>query len=106
MLDTGASVNVLPFDVGQKLGAIWQPDGMSLPLTGNLTGIQSRSLVLSARIGRFPVVKLVFAWVETDAVPILLGQINFFLEFDVCFQRSRSSFEVRPKLDPSPSKPD
>ena len=32
-----------------------------------------------------------------DAVPLLLGQTNFFDEFDVCFFRSRAEFEVRPK---------
>jgi|GEM_PF-3158502 len=28
---------------------------------------------------------------------LILGQANFFLEFDVCFFRARSEFEVRPK---------
>ena len=29
--------------------------------------------------------------------PLLLGQVNFFMEFDVCLFRSGGSFEVRPK---------
>jgi hypothetical protein len=48
-------------------------------------------------VGGFPAVRLAFAWAQTDAVPVALGQVNFFMEFDVCFYRSRSSFEVRPK---------
>ena len=40
---------------------------------------------------------MAFAWAQSDAVGIILGQVNFFLEFDVCFFRSRASFEVRPK---------
>jgi hypothetical protein len=27
----------------------------------------------------------------------LLGRMNFFLEFDVCFYRSQLAFEIRPK---------
>ncbi len=30
-------------------------------------------------------------------VPLLLGQANFFIEFDVCFYRSQKVFEVTPK---------
>jgi len=29
----------------------------------------------------------------------LLGQINFFLEFDVCFFRSQKTFEIHPKKE-------
>jgi len=42
-------------------------------------------------------VRLAFAWTQTDNVPTLLGQVNFFLEFDACFFRSREEFEVQPK---------
>jgi hypothetical protein len=52
---------------------------------------------VSAIVGKFPAVRLAFAWAKTDAVPVLLGQVNFFMEFDVCFYRSRLVFEVRPK---------
>jgi hypothetical protein len=54
-------------------------------------------VVLSAVVGSFPPVRLAFAWAQTDAVLVILGQVNFFLEFDVCFFRSQGVFEVRPK---------
>ncbi len=44
-----------------------------------------------------PPARLAFVWARTDAVPVILGQVNFFLEFDVCFFRSRGLFDVRPK---------
>jgi hypothetical protein len=44
-----------------------------------------------------PPVRLAFAWAHTDAVSVILGQVNCFLEFDVCFFRFRGFFEVRPK---------
>ena len=101
LLDTGAAVNVLPYQMGVKLGGNWERQSVFIPLGGNLAPVEARGLVLSAQIGNFPVVQLAFAWAKTDAVPILLGQMNFFLEFDVCFHRSRSSFEIRPRPDPS-----
>ena len=39
-------------------------------------------------------VRLAFAWVNSDSIPVILGQINFFLEFDVCFYRSKGMFDV------------
>jgi hypothetical protein len=105
LLDTGSSVNVLPFHVGEELGAIWELQNALPRLSGNLATLETRGLVLSARIGNFPVVELAFAWAKSDTIPILLGQMNFFLEFDVCFHRSRSSFEVRPRSDSSSNNP-
>jgi hypothetical protein len=41
LLDTGASVNVLPYDVGLQLGAVWEEQTTSVQLSGNLAGLQS-----------------------------------------------------------------
>lgn len=97
LLDTGASVNVLPYSVGLELGAIWEEQTTSVTLAGNLASVEARGLLLSARIGNFDSVRLVFAWSQSNEVPLLLGRMNFFLEFDVCFYRSQLFFEVRPK---------
>jgi len=35
--------------------------------------------------------------VETSETLLILGQANFFFEFEVCFFRARSEFEIRPK---------
>ena len=64
---------------------------------GNLASVEARVVVLSAVVGSFPPVRLAFAWARTDAVSVILGQVNFFMEFDVCFFRSRGLFDVRPK---------
>ena len=97
LLDTGASVNVLPYSVGRELGAVWEEQSFSVQLAGNLATGEAKGLVVSAQIGDFQPVTLVFAWSQTDDVPILLGRMNFFLEFDVCFYRSRSLFDLRLK---------
>lgn len=99
-LDTAAAVNVMPFDMGLQLGAVWEQQTVVLPLTGNLAQQEARLLVVSATVGRFPSVSLMFAWTRSSTVPLLLGQTNFFMEFDVCFFRSRAVFEVKPKQGP------
>ncbi|PSB54990.1 aspartyl protease family protein [Chamaesiphon polymorphus] len=98
LLDTGASVNVLPYRLGVQLGAAWEEQTMAVTLAGNLASTEARGLLVSAQIGNFNPVRLVFAWSKSDDVPLLLGRMNFFIEFDVCFYRSQLFFEVCPKL--------
>ncbi|MBM4049519.1 MAG: retroviral-like aspartic protease [Planctomycetes bacterium] len=98
LLDTGSAVNVLPYDVGLQLGAVWEQQEIPVRLSGSLAGEEARALVLSAVVKGFPSVRLAFAWTRSNVVPVVLGQINFFLEFDVCFFRARSMFEVRPRV--------
>ena len=97
LLDTGASVNVLPYSVGVQLGATWEEQTTSVILAGNLAAVEARGLLVSAQVSDFDPVRLVFAWSLSDDAPLLLGRMNFFLEFDVCFYRSQLAFEVRPK---------
>lgn len=100
LLDTGATVNVLPYPVGIQLGLIWAQQTTPIQLTGNLAQAPARAVVVSATIAPLPAVRLAFAWTQLTAVPVLLGQVNFFLEFDVCFFRAQSAFEIRPKQNP------
>jgi hypothetical protein len=97
LLDTGASVNVLPYEIGLQLGAIWENQTVSIPLSGNLAQSDSRGLVVSGTIAQFPPVLLGFAWTEMRNAPVILGHMNFFAEFNVCFYRHELAFEVCPK---------
>ena len=85
LLDTGASVNVLPYEVGLQLGAVWEEQTIPVQLSGNLACLEARGLVLSATVAEFSPVLLAFAWTESTEAPLILGQMNFFAEFDVCF---------------------
>ncbi|MBE9170448.1 retroviral-like aspartic protease [Pleurocapsales cyanobacterium LEGE 06147] len=98
ILDTGASVNVLPYSIGKQLGAIWEEQMTSVMLAGNLAPVEAKGLVISARIGSFSPVRLVFAWSKSNDLPLLLGRMNFFLEFNVCFFGSQKVFEISPKV--------
>lgn len=42
----------------------------------------------ASRVASFPPVERAFAWTQATDVPMILGQVNFFVEFDVCFFRS------------------
>lgn len=96
LLDTGASVNVLPYEIGLQLGAVWENQTVSIPLSGNLAQSDSRGLVVSGTIAQFPSVLLAFAWAEMRDTPVILGHMNFFAEFNVCFYRHELAFEVCP----------
>ena len=97
LVDSGATVCVLPYEAGIRLGEIWDDRKANIRLSGNLGNFPAMPVVTVAKIGDFEPVRLVFAWVKTD-VPLILGQTNFFMEFDVCFYRSKSEFEIMPKL--------
>lgn len=94
LLDSGAAINVLPFDVGIQLGAIWSQQTTILQLAGNLSRFEARGLILSATVDDFSPVQLAFAWTAAREVPVIFGQLNFFLEFDVCFFRKDLAFEL------------
>ena len=96
LLDSGATVNVLPYGIGLRLGAVWEAQTTRVTLAGNLAAQEARALLVHARVGDFTPVPLAFAWTRAENVPLLLGQVNFFEEFDVCFHRARRQFEVEP----------
>jgi hypothetical protein len=96
LADSGATVNVLPYEIGIRLGEKWDDSKPSIRLAGNLGNFPAIPLAATAKIGDFRPVRPVFAWVKTDA-PLILGQTNFFMEFDVCFYRSALEFEIMQK---------
>ena len=96
-MDSGATVNVLPYGLGVELGAVWDDSRATIRLAGNLGNFAAMPLAVNAEISGFPPVRLVFAWTQAENAPLILGQMNFFMEFDVCFFRSKLEFEVTPK---------
>lgn len=99
LLDTGAAVNVLPYSIGQALGARWDDQTTVVHLAGSLGQIEARALVLMAshaQLTPHEPVRLVFAWTRDEDAPVIFGQTNFFMEFDVCFYRTQGVFEVHP----------
>lgn len=99
LVDSGASVNVLPYSIGGALGAIWEEQNIAGPLAGSLGQVETRALIVEAfhpqLTPNYPV-RLIFAWADTDSVPVIFGQTNFLEEFRVCFDALAETFEVYP----------
>jgi len=95
LVDSGAAVNVLPRAIGRQLGFVWDQQTTSVRSSGNLGNLEARGVVVEAVPHPFAPVRLVFAWADSDDVTLLLGQLNFFTTFDVCFHRLRQMVEIR-----------
>jgi len=97
LVDSGATINVLPYELGLQLSGMWDDRRAIIQLAGNLGNQPAMPLSTIAQIGDLEPVELLFAWVKRPNTPLILGQTNFLLEFDVCFYRSKMEFEVKPK---------
>jgi hypothetical protein len=53
LLDTGAMVNVLPYEIGLELGLVWSQQKIPLELAGNLAQSEARAVVLQVVVGQF-----------------------------------------------------
>lgn len=95
LVDSGATVSVLPYDFGVQLGGVWDDQRAVIRLAGSLGELPAMPLFVTAQVGDFSPTRLAFAWSQATHAPLILGQMNFFTEFDVCFYRSRLEFEVR-----------
>lgn len=87
-VDSGATVHILPYEAGLQLGVVWDDRRANRRLAGTLGHQPAMPVFLSAEIADFAPVRLAFAWVQSPNVPLMLGQTNFFMEFDVCLCRS------------------
>lgn len=97
LIDSGARISLLPFGVGLNLGLNWDAEKIEARIAGAFGESTSKLVTASLRFSRFPPVRMVFAWSKSNDTPLVLGQTNFFMEFDICFHWSRDIFDVRPK---------
>jgi hypothetical protein len=102
LVDSGAAVSALPWSVGLRFGIDWDALSIPCPIGGGAGGFSGKILVVYGTVGTFPTVPLAFSWAKTDTVPIILGQTNFFLNFDVFFYRAQSYFEIQPASATTP----
>jgi len=97
LVDSGAALNVLPYKVGLQLGLDWNEQRTQIRLSGNISDAEARAVLLFVTIGEFPPVRIAFAWSKRNDIPTILGQVNFFMEYDITFCRSQPYFELIPK---------
>ena len=97
LVDSGATISILPHAVGLKLGFVWDESKARVPLSGSLGAFEGIPVLAKGTIGSYKPVDLVFAWVNSNELPMILGQTNFFTEFEIHFYRARFEFEVYPR---------
>ena len=74
LVDSGATVNVLPYDIGIQLGAVWDERQTIIRLAGNLGNQLAIPVFAIAEIGNFTPVRLAFAAVNGDgSISIQMG---------------------------------
>jgi hypothetical protein len=96
LVDSGASMNVVPYDLGAQFGLSWAALPMPVTVGGAIGGVPAKLLPLHVTIGTLPAVQLVFAWAQTNACPVIFGEINFLHEFDVFLFRRQGFFQIQP----------
>lgn len=94
LVDSGADLNVMPYRMGIALGGIWEEEREFLGIAGLSATADTRLMHVEVTVGRLPVARMGFTWTQSDAIDLVLGQVNFFSRFDVCFYRSRNIFEI------------
>ncbi len=100
LVDSDSTINVLPYKDGRDIGLSWETQRVPLKEEGFLRGAPVYAILLTAFLGPFPSVELAFAWTRKgrDIVRLILGQVNFFENFDVTFRGREKTFEIIPSL--------
>ena len=97
LVDSGSYTSVLPWPIGLNLGLNWNRLPSLPPASGAFSKTPTRAALLEVAIAPFAPVRLVFAWIQRDDVPLIFGQTNFFLVFDVCTFGSQNTFQIQPR---------
>lgn len=97
-LEPGMASSVLPYSLGLRLGAGWTGHTIPIYVPGRKAAVQVAPLMIRGSIAPFPSVILFFGWAATDKVPVILGQQNFFEQFDICYHKARSQVEISPAI--------
>ncbi len=71
LVDSGASISVLPYSLPVQLGFDWPSQTAKISLAATLAQVE-------AAVGTLSPVRLAFAWAKSDQMPFLLGEFNFF----------------------------
>ena len=94
LVDSGAHINAMPRSLGEQLGFDWHAEGKIFTVGGIVPTTAARSIKVRCQFGAFKSTVLGFAWAEDESVPLLLGQVDFFHQFKVCFFMREQAFEV------------
>lgn len=96
LVDSGSTVNVLPFDIGARLGFVWDDTHKNPPFIGTIYGAPALGVKIFVKVGESVPVQLAFGWSEirSTQLPCILGQTNFFDEYYVDFRKPEGYFDI------------
>ncbi len=94
LVDSGASINVLPHRLGLAIGGDWETAPSIPPLAGNLAQQEAKALFARVVIRHFPTIELIFGWSQSDNIPVILGQTDFFQKHNIAFFGGNGRFEI------------
>jgi hypothetical protein len=96
LVDSGSTINVLPYEDGLDLGLSWEAQHVPLKDEGFLQGAPAYGVLLTTQIAQFSSVKLAFAWTQKSRkeVRLILGQTNFFEYFEITFRGREKTFDI------------
>ena len=97
LVDSGATVNVLPRDIGEQMGLEWKSLQAILPSAGTIRRRPALALPLFVKVPQLAPQRLLFAWSELsthDHMAVLLGQTKFFDEYYVDFRKPDGYFDI------------
>ena len=99
LVDSGAAINLMPFECGEQLGFVWHEQRLPLPMGGFLPDAKAFAVSVILTLDPFPPVELAFAWTDVPhaRLRVLLGQVNFFQHFRVTFMGYEHHFEISPR---------
>lgn len=96
VVDTGAMVSVLPYDLGMQLGFVWEEQTIPISLGGPCKGVPAFGVLVRGELAGLLPVALGFAWTRktSQEVRTLLGYTNFFQHFKVTLEAYSNTFEI------------
>ena len=96
LVDSGAAMSVLPYDIGLELGLVWEEQTIPVDIGGVLKQTPAYGILVRGELAPLPSVALVFAWIRQTSreVRTILGQTNFFQQYKVTFEGYNNTFEI------------
>ena len=94
LVDSGAALSVLPFDLGLQLGLDWNDAVIGSGLGNRIKPADSRFVFLDLIVESFQPFKNIFLWVNTNEIRLILGQANFLAHFDVLLSARKQEFTI------------
>ena len=62
LVDSGAAMNLLPFECGEQLGFVWNEQRLDLPMGGLLPDAKAFAVPVTLTLDLFEPIELAFAW--------------------------------------------